>query len=317
MNLSLLAKSVTRVVARGQNGVKLPILIYHRVHPEGYPLPTDMMAKQFEWQMSLLRAYFAPLSLVDALEQLQQGDLKPGSVCITFDDGYEDNLLVALPILERYQIPATFFITTNYIEGGAMWNDYIWESMRDTQHQEVELIELGLGHYSLASEGERLQAGKQIIHAIKYLVPTERLDFASKVVNKLGVHIPKSLMLNADQVKMLHRAGMGIGAHTQSHPILHTLSDNDAKVEIRESKTILENLIQAPVDYFAYPNGKRDQDYSQRDVDLVKNEGFKAALSTEWGVSDRNSDLWQLNRFTPWDDTVFKYLARMWINYYR
>lgn len=313
----MFAKSVTQIVARGKGGVKLPILIYHRVHPDGYPLPVDLTAQEFEWQMSVLRRYFHPLSLSDALERLQQGDLRAGSVCITFDDGYEDNLLVALPILQRHQISATFFITTNYIEGEVMWNDYIWESLRYTQCTELELTEMGLGLYSLESEQQRKAAGNSIIQAIKYLVPAERLEFAAKVVSKLGMTIPKGLMLNAEQIKMLHRSGMGVGAHTQSHPILRLLSDSDSRTEISESKKILENLLQAPVDYFAYPNGKLGEDFSHRELEIVRSVGFKAALSTEWGVSDKTSDFFQLKRFTPWDRTDVKYLARMWQNYYR
>jgi peptidoglycan/xylan/chitin deacetylase (PgdA/CDA1 family) len=103
------------------------------------------------------------------------------------------------------------------------------------------------------------------------------------------------------QIKRLHNEGMEIGGHTVTHPILALLDEEEARAEILGGKRQLEDITGAPVSLFAYPNGKPDQDYSLRDVELVKKAGFAAAVSTMSGVANRSSDLFQLPRFGPWD----------------
>jgi peptidoglycan/xylan/chitin deacetylase (PgdA/CDA1 family) len=108
-------------------------------------------------------------------------------------------------------------------------------------------------------------------------------------------------MLRSDQVRALHAAGMVIGGHTCSHPILASLSLAEAEREIVLGKERLEDILGAPVRLFAYPNGKPGQDYTAEHVRLVERAGFSAAFSTGWGASRSGADLFQLPRFTPWD----------------
>jgi peptidoglycan/xylan/chitin deacetylase (PgdA/CDA1 family) len=122
--------------------------------------------------------------------------------------------------------------------------------------------------------------------------------------------LPVDLMMSRDQVRSLHAAGMEIGAHTQSHPILARISDDAARSEIFESKRDLEVLTQGEVRYFAYPNGTPCEDYTVRDVKLVAEAGFDAAFSTSWGVVTRDWDQFQIPRFTPWDRNLSKFTAR-------
>jgi peptidoglycan/xylan/chitin deacetylase (PgdA/CDA1 family) len=65
---------------------------------------------------------------------------------ITFDDGYADNVEVALPILLRYEIAADFFVSTGFLDGGRMWNDTVIEAFRATPLDRVDLGDFGLGH---------------------------------------------------------------------------------------------------------------------------------------------------------------------------
>jgi peptidoglycan/xylan/chitin deacetylase (PgdA/CDA1 family) len=309
-----LSKMITKGLARTGEASKLSVLIYHRVHAHGFLVPTDITADQFAWQMALIRDYFNPVSLSEAIERLQVGALEPGSVCITFDDGYEDNLLVALPLLKQFDIPATFFIATDFIDGNLMWNDYVWESVRQTKNSALDLHQIGLTHYHFNSSLERRQVGNQIIQAIKYLPPTQRLQMAKHIAEIANCHHTQGLMMNSEQLAMLNRSGMHIGAHTQSHPILASLTQQAARVEIKASKDILERILGESVDLFAYPNGKPEQDYTARDVQLVREAGFKAAVSTQWGVNRKQTDVYQIRRFTPWDKTPGKFLLRLWKN---
>jgi peptidoglycan/xylan/chitin deacetylase (PgdA/CDA1 family) len=126
--------------------------------------------------------------------------------------------------------------------------------------------------------------------------------------------LPNDLMMTDGQVKNLHQQGIGIGAHTISHPILATLDLSEAKDQIFESKKLLENLIEHPVDYFAYPNGQPMVDYKMEHRDFAEAAHYRAAFSTQWGVSSRLSDKWQMPRFTPWDETPLRFLLRLLLN---
>jgi peptidoglycan/xylan/chitin deacetylase (PgdA/CDA1 family) len=119
-------------------------------------------------------------------------------------------------------------------------------------------------------------------------------------------------MMSSEQVRALHSAGMQIGGHTGSHPILASLSANEAADEIARGKTRLEQIIGERVTMFAYPNGKPGEDYlPARDPGLVKEIGFESAVSTAWGAARRGDDLFQLPRFTPWDRSYKVFGLRM------
>ena len=113
-----------------------------------------------------------------------------------------------------------------------------------------------------------------------------------------------------DQVRQLHRAGMGIGAHTAHHPILASLPAAAARGEIAAGRAALEAIIGAPVPLFAYPNGKPGTDYRAEHVRMVRELGFEGAVSTAWGA-DAEGDAFQVPRFTPWDRTPGRFLARL------
>ena len=118
-------------------------------------------------------------------------------------------------------------------------------------------------------------------------------------------------MLTPQQVQRLHAAGMTIGGHTVTHPILTRLETAQARREIVEGRERLEELIGERVDLFAYPCGKPGRDYSPDHVAMVRSCGFKAAVSTAWGSAGRGSDLWQLPRFTPWDRERWRFGLRL------
>jgi peptidoglycan/xylan/chitin deacetylase (PgdA/CDA1 family) len=131
------------------------------------------------------------------------------------------------------------------------------------------------------------------------------------VARAAGVTLPGDLMMTRAQVRGLHRAGMGIGAHTRRHPILARESADTARDEIAGGKAELEAILDAPVNLFAYPNGKPAQDYRREHVEQVRDAGFHAAVSTAWGASKRGADAFQLARFTPWDVAPARFVARL------
>ena len=235
--------------------------------------------------------------------------------CITFDDGYADNHDVALPILQSHGLPATFFIATGFLDGGRMWNDTVIESVRQSMATTLDLGELG--RFAVGTPAEKAAAIGAIIGKIKYLPVAERLDAAQRIASAAHVNPPNNLMMTSLQVKAMRQAGMQIGAHTVSHPILARLSNELARAEIKGSKDFLEHLLGERVGLFAYPNGKPGEDYVPASVDVVRSLGFDAAVSTQWGAFRAGDDPFQIKRFTPWDQTRLRFGARLLINLHR
>ena len=147
---------------------------------------------------------------------------------------------------------------------------------------------------------------------IKYQSLSEREVALARLQGTLAVRaLPANLMMRSDQVVQLHRAGMEIGGHTVHHPILHVLPDAQAESEIAAGRDRLQSIIDAPVEVFAYPNGKPGRDYDHRHVAMVKALGFKAAVSTAPGVALPGSHNLELPRFSPWDQGAMRWLARL------
>lgn len=298
-------------------GARLSVLIYHRVLEAPDPLLTgDPDAETFDWQMALLARHFRVLPLAEACTRLADGRLPARAVCVTFDDGYADNERVALPILRRHGIPAAFFISTGYLDGGRMWNDTVIEAVRRLPGETLDLSELGLGIHPTGSAGERVQAIGALLTALKHLAPAERQEHTERI-GGLVSDLPADLMMTREQVRRLHSAGMEIGAHTVSHPILASVSAGEARREIAEGREQAEEIVAGRVRLFAYPNGKPGRDYGAEHVRMVQEEGFDAAVSTHWGVAGPRTDRYQLPRFTPWDRTPLRFMGRLVRNHAR
>ncbi len=294
---------------------RMAILIFHRVLPEPDPLLPDLpdMAR-FRWEMRLLADYFRPLPLAEAAARLQAGDLPARTACVTFDDGYRDNLDCAVPVLEELGVPATVFVAPGFLGDGMMFNDRVIEGLRAAPGPELDLTDLGLGRHPVRTIEERCAAIAQLLPALKYLPEAERDQKARAVAEQAGYRPNGHLMLDADGVRALANGGVTIGAHTLTHPILAETPDAAAAAEIAASKRTLEDITGQPVTLFAYPNGRPGRDYDERHVQMVKDAGFQAAVSTEWAPATRNADPYQLPRFTPWDLTPGRFLARLLAN---
>ena len=291
---------------------KLNVLIYHRTPAAPDPILHDEIdAEKFGRHMALLAAEFNVIPLSEASARLARGALPARAVSITFDDGYADNEQFALPILKRYGLTATFFVSPGFFDGGIMFNDVVIESVRRAPPGTHDLTDLGLGIHELRDGMSRRPSMDAMISAIKYRPLGERSSIVERLVSMLRSTLPRNLMMNAQQIRHLHDEGMEIGCHTINHPILALLDDSQALAEIVGGKHVLEEIIDSPVSMFAYPNGKPGVDYGPRDVQLVKRSGFKAAVSTIVGVASRSSDMFQLPRFGPWDSNSKRLAVRL------
>lgn len=285
----------------GRSG-NLTVLFFHRVFAQpDLLMPGEATAHNFDTILGWLQSQFKLLPLEEAVRRIAEGTLPPAAAAISFDDGYRDNHDVAVPLLLRRGIPATFFIASGFLDGGLMWNDGIAEAVRHTTQTELALPEWDLPSLPLGNWPERSHAVGTLLHKLKYLPPDERDRAVRTVQAACRTAVPTDLMMTSEQVRSLHQQGFGIGGHTCHHPILTSLPDVEAQREISQGRADLQACVDSAIPLFAYPNGRLAKDYDQRHREMARRAGFTAAFTTEPGVCHRGSDPWAMPRFTPWD----------------
>jgi len=306
-----LLRGVGRLFAPGGRGGALLVLIYHLVLPAPDPLLMDEPdAQTFAAHMDLVREVCYVLPLAEGIERLQCGSLPPRVVCITFDDGYANNCDIAAPILAARKLPATVFVATGFIGGGRMFNDTVFESVR-CAGERLDLTDLELGTYTLTDAPARRGAIDAILRALKHLPQEVREARTRAIAERTGCGKPDGLMMSEAQIKRLPQFGIDLGAHTVTHPILTRLEAPAARREILESKAGLEAILRAPVTTFAYPNGRPQRDYDRSHVEIVRDAGFKGAVSAAWGAAGCKMDPYQIPRMLPWDASGFRFGLRL------
>jgi predicted ATP-grasp superfamily ATP-dependent carboligase/peptidoglycan/xylan/chitin deacetylase (PgdA/CDA1 family) len=307
--------ALLQTVAVGGPLARLTILIFHRVAERVDPLQDDIpTTEEFAAKMAVLARMFRPMSLREGLRRLKRGTLPPRAVAVTFDDGYADNCELAMPVLRHFDIPATFFVATGFLNGGRMWSDTVIETVRRCPGEELDFEPLGLGRYYVRTEAERLATSERLVAAVKYKPAEERAALVEQFAPLAGVVLPTDLMMTTAQLRRMADAGMEIGAHTVTHPILAKVPLEEARREIERSRDDLKALLGKTPTLFAYPNGKPGYDYTGEHAKLVLEAGFSAAVSTAWGSAGPSDDLFQIPRMTPWDRSSARFGARLMLN---
>lgn len=291
----------------------LSILIYHRVLATPDPMrPGEIDLARFERQMAFIARHFEVLPLIDAAAALRANRLRRRTCCVTFDDGYADNLTVALPVLERYSIAATVFVATDFLDGGRMFNDTVIDTIGACERDSLDLSADGLGRFELRDLYQRRAAVDAILGKAKYLEPAQRKQLVDVLVRAAGVDSPSTgLMLSSAQLRELDSRGVEIGGHTAGHTILTTLKEEDAWRQIEGGKKRLEEILGKSLRTFAYPNGKPGVDYLSVHAEMLAEMGWSVAVTTAHGVATSDTDPYQLPRFTPWAHRLGAFAAQL------
>jgi peptidoglycan/xylan/chitin deacetylase (PgdA/CDA1 family) len=265
-------------------------LMYHsicREEPEAHCDFNRMLyvkRADFESQMRFVSRAMNPISIHSALEQLEKDTLPPNAVAVTFDDGYLDNFEIALPVLEKYQVPATIFVTTDFI---------------DRQHipwwLEQEQLLRSNTHVHFSLEGSTydftLQHDKQIENAFRTLTFLSRRMHPETLKHLMGTlraspQPPQrqELFMNWEQLRVLAEHPLiTIGAHTVSHASLATLGTEELAQELSVSKQKLERMLGTEIDLLSYPYGG-ERECGRREFTMARELGFKAAFTTQEGT---------------------------------
>lgn len=292
-------------VRRHADADRAVVLRYHSVSEmnadsEIYRCPfIAVTPRTFERQMRMLagRYVVVPMSLLVA--RLAAGQpFGPRTVAITFDDGYMDNYRFALPVLARLGLPATIYVTTNAVGNGwSFWPSRLrYALMRSSKSRLVldgQVIDLGGPDGRVAAVGTLTLAAKRLPVA-------ERDALIDAVVAAAGVGSPPSeargWFMGWEELKAVSAAGLSIGAHTLTHPILTSQTSAVAASEIGGSRGLLRERLGAEIDDFAYPNGGGVINHDDRIAALVREAGFRSASTSVAGPVRLRDDPFRLRR---------------------
>ncbi len=225
--------------------------------------------------------------------------------------------MMVCPILIKHGVKATFFVASGFLDGGIMWNDVAREALRRFRGDRLDLGWLDLGVCSVATEAERHRLTEAILPKLKYLTPEGRQTALSRLVSETRVATPNDLMMTTSQLQALQAAGMEIGGHTMDHPILAVISEAEARQQIADNRAHLTRLLGKAPRYFAYPNGRPEQDYQATHAQIVSELGYEAAFTTTYGSAGPESGVFELPRFTPWDRDALRFSLRLGHNFFR
>lgn len=292
---------ISRTVSIKENTVS--ILMYHRVS-ENSNLDNEnsVHPKDFEKQIKYISEKYNVISfnyLSDFLER-KITHLPKNAVIVTFDDGYKDCYLNAFPILKKYKVPATFFIATDYINSNNLfWWDKVSLALNITRKDSIFIPEIGT--FFLKNAKQRNIAKNEILKKLKSFNEKDKEKIVDNILHllkiELNTEISNDLFLNVNEITEMSNNGMEFGCHTCSHPILTRISKSQAEYEIIQSKFILQDYIKKEINCFAYPSGTIN-DFNEDIKDLLKNSGFKLAVTTIYGVNNlaHETDLLSLRR---------------------
>jgi peptidoglycan/xylan/chitin deacetylase (PgdA/CDA1 family) len=277
------------------------LVVYHsinEVREDRIRVPNIVTPAIFEAQIQFLASTARMISLQEYLDHVEQG--KPilnKSIVVTFDDGYKDNLTLAAPILQKHGVPATFFITTEYIGAGKMkWEDQLSCSIRRSRVDAVTLdLPGGQVSFPIGTQKDKFKAINALVRILGHLSQAEKQQILEKLGNQLKVKCDDraDVMLTWEDVRQLaDTPGFSIGSHSVTHPHLTRIPLEEARFEVTHSRERIENETGHPVTLFAYPYG----DFNQDVISALQSAGYKSAGTIEYGQNGILRDPFRLKR---------------------
>ena len=268
--------------------------------------------------MEVLSRYANPIRLGSLVQALQAGRLPPNAVAVTFDDGYADNALQALPILEELEVPATFFVSTGLLDTG---ETFWWHRLEALLLRQAEcpirfrLEDPRYGRYwKTATLAQRQLAYDALIQLMRKVDAERREAWLAQLLAWAGtgerpdeIH---RLMSGAELKRLAASPWATIGAHSVTHSALSALSKEQQKEEIFTSKKTLEEITGTGVSIFSYPSGRK-QDYDRTSIQLCQEAGFLKTAANFPGQFHRWTDPFQIPRHLVRNWPVNRFAAEL------
>lgn len=279
----------------------LTIFQYHKI-PGVSPafIHGEVEAAEFARVLANYLEWFKFLPLDEAVERMQRGSLPSRAAAITFDDGYAEWFEHIVPLLSAHGVPATFFITSNQLgKKEPFWHERIAHAVAARAPGKLPTgfdwgrVEIGSRDADIANTIVAVQ------EKLKYQPLAEREAAIALLEDGIARNEAFRPFTAADIIR-LRDAGFQIGGHSRNHPILSRCTPAEALDEIGGCKEELEGILRQPVTQFAYPNGRPGCDFRAEHIRLVRQAGYRLAVTTAPGAARATTDPFQLPRFTPW-----------------
>lgn len=255
----------------------------------------------FERQMELIAREYSPVSLEEILLFLQgKKSLPKNPVAVTFDDGYLDNFEIADPILGRFGIQATFYLTASWIgTDEAPWFCRLRHAFATTARAEWPDPMRGQT-WTLSDPRSRsaaLQAAFDMASSMSGDVCQATVQTIEHELDVPPPALKKNLMMTWDQARKLHDAGHLIGSHTLTHPnVAHLRNEEVVRKELVDSKRRIEEELRAPVKHFSYPHPALDPQWTQITIEITRDAGYETAVTTTPGAVRVGNNPLQMTR---------------------
>jgi len=283
---------------RFANRSKALVLTYHRFGE--FRGGDKISARAFARQLDYLTSHYTVVPLSVLADLISSGrELPPSIAVVTIDDGYSDAYEIAFPILRRYKVPATIFLVTDFVNRSCwLWTDKLRYLALKTRATRLEAnIDGEQLRFTLSGRTSRLKAATELNSRLKSIPDELKDDAINRVASSLRVALPDAppheyCSLSWAQAREMDSAGIEIGSHTATHPILTMVSEKVLRAELSESKARLEQELGHTTNLFCYPNG--DYDIGVRRA--VEDAGYRCAVTVEPGLNDSRSDLLSLKR---------------------
>lgn len=253
----------------------------------------DCPAKVFEAQILFLQHHFKIVPLATLVENLRTANPAiDGQVALTFDDGLRNNGLVAYPILQRLGAPATFFICPGVVDRGQwLWNQDCRRRLLSLPAETAAALADSLGHPGACPV--------ELVDWMKTLPTPSRQHVEQIIRNATPNFQPRDSerlqndLMTWEELKALDPALITLGAHSTNHPILANCTPGELIGEIQQCRSLIEQRIGRPVEFFCYPNG----DFNPAVVKFAART-YAAAVTTRPGFVRPGLDLHQLPRLS-------------------
>lgn len=293
----MIARSLLHALSKD----KLSVFLFHKVPLQADLLvPGELSLPAFERVLDQVVSHFQVLPLQEAVARLASGRLPRRAACITLDDGYADWMQGVAPALRKRNLHATFFITTGQLDGLPLWHERIQAAVRAHPGPVLDIAMPSLGVCSLATLADRQAMVVQLERKLKYLTLTAREQALQRLESAAGVRPDQLTRMSGGQLRDLHSQGFDIGSHTVHHPILDYCNETEVAEEVGSVREQLTAMVGGTIAGFAYPNGRPYADFSRHHVEAVRHAGYRYAVTTHWGVANRQTSVFQIPRFTPW-----------------
>jgi peptidoglycan/xylan/chitin deacetylase (PgdA/CDA1 family) len=260
------------------------VFLYHRFSQPNVMCPHRVSADTFRWQLERIAERYQVLTFRTCVEYFMANGAWPERCAvITVDDGYRDFYEWAYPELRRLSLPATFFVTVNFVEQKLwLWPDRLHYVIENTRESALKVSVEGKNiRFQLNNQAEKFTAWKSLSDNCISLADSAKESLIATVESELGVNLPAVppaayAAVTWEELAEMQGNGIEIGSHTMTHPILSRISRERLVEEVVTSRVVLEKMLKAPVRTFCYPNGQPG-DINDEVVAVVRDAGYIGA----------------------------------------